>query len=410
METTAVTEAQQRTAALQDERLPALPTMLGPDAVEMLDAAVAAAGGHVVDARPVQVSWSPGRQLFVRYHAKVEGAQGEASDVALVAATGIDAPRGVILESDGARVAAWKLEEDPWLPGLAVLMDPGGARRLLDSLGVPRGPLRIRLRAYRPSNRAVVQLDTGGLRLFAKVVRPSQVEALQDRHRAMAGVLPVPRSHGWSEEHGVIVLEGMPGRTLRETLADTRAPFPSPDALRELLDRLPELPEPRRVRSPIAHAAGHAALLARLLSNEAERLSGLVDRIGPRPLAGTTPVHGDFHEAQLLVEGGRLTALLDVDTAGVGRRVDDWATLIGHLEAWQGSAPRAAHERIRHYIARAARAAESDENAEDLWRTVAAVHVGLATGPFRAQSADWPSETRRRIALAEVALDWAERS
>ncbi len=401
-------EAESRTAALRDERLAAMPAMLGSEAVEMLDAAVV--GGHVVEARPAQVSWAPGRRLFVRYRATLEDAAGARSEAALVAVTGVEAPGGVILESDGAQVAVWRLEADPWLPGLAVVMEPVGARRLLDSLGVPAGPLRIRLRAYRPSNRAVVQLDAGGLRLFAKVVRPSQIEALQDRHRAMAGVLPVPKSHGWSAEHGVIVLEGMPGRTLREALADTRAPLPSPEALHDLLEQLPLPPDAPAVRSPIAHAAGHAALVSQLLPDDAERITRILKRIGPPPEPGDVAVHGDFHAAQVLVEGGRVTALLDVDTAGIGRRVDDWGTLIAHLEAWRLAAPRASQDRVRNYIARVTRSAEADKGAEHLWRTVAAMHVGLATGPFRVQSAGWPSETRRRVDLAEAALERDGRS
>jgi hypothetical protein len=199
----------------------------------------------------------------------------------------------------------------------------------------------------------------------------------------------------------------MPGRTLRETLADSRAALPSPDSLRDVLDRLPELSEAGCVRSPIEHAAGHAALIARLLPEEASRLYALVEALGTPPDGPEVPVHGDFHEAQLLVESGRLTALLDVDTAGIGRRADDWATLIGHLSAWQAAAPRPAQDRVRHFIARLVRAAESETEPWALWRTVAAVQIGLATGPFRAQSAEWPAETRRRLELAEAALSRA---
>jgi aminoglycoside phosphotransferase (APT) family kinase protein len=45
----------------------------------------------------------------------------------------------------------------------------------------------------------------------------------------------------------------------------------------------------------------------------------------------TVPVHGDFRDGQLLVAGGHLGALIDVDTAGPGERADEWARLLGHL-------------------------------------------------------------------------------
>ena len=45
------------------------------------------------------------------------------------------------------------------------------------------------------------------------------------------------------------------------------------------------------------------------------------------------PVHGDFYEGQLLADDGRVTAVLDIDTAGPGERSDEWATLLAHLSA-----------------------------------------------------------------------------
>src|SRR5690606_30095586 len=45
----------------------------------------------------------------------------------------------------------------------------------------------------------------------------------------------------------------------------------------------------------------------------------------------TVPVHGDFYENQVWVRAGRLSGLLDIDTAGAGDRLDDLACLLGHL-------------------------------------------------------------------------------
>ena len=43
------------------------------------------------------------------------------------------------------------------------------------------------------------------------------------------------------------------------------------------------------------------------------------------------PVHGDFYEGQLFADDGRVTAVLDIDTAGPGERSDEWATLLAQI-------------------------------------------------------------------------------
>ena len=130
----------------------------------------------------------------------------------------------------------------------------------------------------------------------------------------------------------------------------------------------------------------------------------LVGRIGDP--AGAGPVvttHGDLHEAQLLVEGSRVVGVLDVDGAGPGRRVDDLATLLGHLVALGDAVPRR-RAAIDRWRGRLQPAFECAVDPVDLRRTTAAALVGLATGPFRVQAPAWRQQVRRRIALAEA---WA---
>ena len=38
-----------------------------------------------------------------------------------------------------------------------------------------------------------------------------------------------------------------------------------------------------------------------------------------------------YMDGRLVVEDGAVVGLLDVDTVGRGHRIDDWATLLGHL-------------------------------------------------------------------------------
>ena len=51
-------------------------------------------------------------------------------------------------------------------------------------------------------------------------------------------------------------------------------------------------------------------------------------------------MHGDFYESQLLVDGGSVAGLLDVDTAGRGARIDDWSTMLAHLVLLEHVLPR----------------------------------------------------------------------
>jgi hypothetical protein len=102
------------------------------------------------------------------------------------------------------------------------------------------------------------------------------------------------------------------------------------------------------------------------------------------------------------VDDGAVVGLLDVDTAGCGHRIDDWATLLAHLVLL---------EQVLLDPAVAVRYAREIEDAvlrrwpaEQVRPRVGAVLLGLATGPFRVQQPDWPALTSARLALAE---EWA---
>jgi aminoglycoside phosphotransferase (APT) family kinase protein len=111
-------------------------------------------------------------------------------------------------------------------------------------------------------------------------------------------------------------------------------------------------------------------------------------------------VHGDFYEGQLLVDGGRICGLLDVDTAGPGDRLDDLACLLGHLSVL-GQIDRDRAPIINGAGATYLQAFESVVSPAALRCRVAAVVVSLATGSHRVQERAWQATTRRRLELAE---------
>ncbi len=130
----------------------------------------------------------------------------------------------------------------------------------------------------------------------------------------------------------------------------------------------------------------------------------LVDVIGQglAPIGpGHEATHGDFHEGQVHVLGGRVCGLLDVDTIGPGHRVDDLACLVAHLSTIQrmNSAQQArVHQLIRTWVP----VFDTRVDPTQLRLRSAAVIISLATGPFRGQEPDWQRETSLMIGSAEA--------
>lgn len=394
--------ARDRLSDLRDDALPGLAALMGAELPAPVVAAVRAVGAELVSASPGQITYRPGRSVTVRYDAKVRWPGRGTTGEALVATTGGTLPAGALVVEDGdASVAVWRVPHDPELPGLASALDDMVVRALFDDLGLPPGPVTLRLRAYRPLRRAVVEVTTPRGRLFLKVVKPGRAEALHRHHVALSAVVPTPRSHGWSAELGVVALQALPGRTLRRALDGNRAALPGPGALLGLLDALPPVVGPA-VGAPSASAARHGRLVAAVVPDLGPRVRDLVAGVAAGTGAGddrAMPVHGDLHEAQLLVDGGRITGLLDVDTAGPGHRTTDLATLIGHLSALAASSSRRAS--VERYAAQLLAGFDAMVDPARLRREVAAVVLGLATGPFRVQQPRWTAETQRRVTLAE---------
>jgi phosphotransferase family enzyme len=394
-------------ARLVDPSLPALPVLLREPS-GLLGAAVAPAGGTVRSAKPRQATWRPGSSLTVRYDVAVKWPDGQVTQEMIVAMTGRIHPQSLVLESGDARVAVWRVPNDPWLPALAPATNLHRLDALLDSLDVPKGRVEHRFVAYRPGRRAVVRVRRAHTTLYLKAVPPGRADPLHKRHAALSKALPVPRSLGVDRALGLVVLQALEGAVLRQRLEVDGAALPSPEAVLALLDRLPAPAD--GARAPGWGAHDWAELLGRMRPERAEAVHTLADEISrvtavrPAPLV---PVHGDLHEAQLLVKGDRISGLLDVDTHGLGHRTDDLANLIGHLSAL--SLGRPDNSQIDRYAARLLSAFEQTVDPVALRNCVAEVVLGLATGPFRVLEQGWPTKTDERITLAERWADSARR-
>lgn len=383
-----------------------LQLLLGAEAAGILAAVAGVAEGVVQRWSPVQVTYQAGSSAVVQYRADVAWPGGNVTNEMIVAATGKRLPHGADILDDGTtRVGVWRWPHDPAMPGLAAALDPTQVGTLLDriQLGGRGRPLELRVRAYRPGRRAVVEA-TGRLgRLFLKVVRPQKVGDLHATHRQLAGHLPVPDSLGWTDG-GVLVLPAVPGRSLRDLLKSGRSAVPPPAAVGALLDRLPGNLAERPPRAGLPGSVERCArTIAAVLPAAAGRLDDIQAALADAPLVDhpIVPVHGDLHESQLLVDRGRFSGLIDVDTAGAGVRADDYANFCAHLSVLGQMVEHS--KPIRRYGTDLLAHAEQSFDRADLRARVAAGVVGLATGPFRTLERNWPANTLRRL---DLALEW----
>jgi aminoglycoside phosphotransferase (APT) family kinase protein len=387
---------------ISDPTLPAAPHLFGEWARHLLAQGLGELGGRVGDVRLVQVAYRPHRELVARYATTVAwGGSAPVTETILAGTTVRGAPEGTVpLVADDLTVGMWRWPFDPALPGLGAAVTPSRAAALVGPLvgGVPA----LRVRAYRPTRRAVVHATGPAGEAYLKVLRPGRVADFVARHAALAGRIPVPEVLATDEELGIVALRALPGASLRSRLLAGDGRAADPDRLLALLDELATTPLPAGTRpatSPRATAFGHAGLLERVLPDASGRLAALTDRLEPAPEQGGTHVHGDLHDAQLTVVDSAIVGVLDLDGAGPGHRVDDLGNLLAHLSTMALGARRA-RPTLDATVSRLWTGFGTVVDPDQLARATAAAVVGLATGPFAAQQRSWKVATRRRLALA----------
>jgi hypothetical protein len=390
-------EATARLRALRDPALPALPTLLGPEATALIDATVPPGPGEGDMPSIARVSWRPGRSLVVLYRrAPADRGADERLMVARaeVRAAGDDRPA----------VTLWDRADDPGLPGLRAVLTGPDLDGWLDAMAVPAGPLARRVVTYRPGHRAVVEVRRGPARVFVKVVRPELVDALRARHDAIGAYLPAPRVLGHAAAAGIVVLQALDGETAAQALI--RGAALDPRVAIAVQDRLASIPSVERlVASPIERVGEHVRTLTLLMPDLEDRVRRLGDRLAAADRPGDATIHGDLHPGQLLVDGSTLVGVLDLDTVGTGRAADDVANLLAQLVSMASSdGPPDARWRpaITASIDRLLDAASRRHDLDDLRHRVAAALLGLAAAQFQGQRPGWPEGIRRRLAAAET--------
>ncbi len=408
-----------------DDALPAAVHLTGPEARAVVETAVRAAGGGLHGCRPVHVQYRPGSDLVVRYEAQVSwGNHPPVRETLLASTTRHGPPPGtlpVVAEADGRslEVGVWRWPFDPRLTALTDMVTSDSAAERLAHL--VRAPLSLDVVAYRPTERCVVRVTGAcGTTIYVKVVDPAAARAVVDRHRRLlAAGLPVPEIVGGDADAGWLAMAELPGDTLRLRLKAHLPGWPPAEEYLDLVDRLRkvELAHVSPVTPRTADAVGHAAMLGVVLPDQRPRLERLADALAAEAEAAADRVgpivHGDLYEAQIIVDGGRITGLLDIDDAGPGDPLDDVATVLGHLRYREQTITERRHrDAVRRYadgLRRGFIGASTDIGAAELDAVTAGVLVGLATGPFRIQQHNWRHEVRRTLRRAERLLAPTER-
>ena len=382
---------------------------------ELLGAAVEHAGGRLVSWALDHVDANPQQSTTATYSATVAWPYGERDELLGVSAraSGPAATdsRAEIFADGEREVAVWIYPADPDLPGLAraaYTEQMAGILTDANVLGRPVGPAEVSLRmiGYRPRRRAVLKVEVGDppVVLYCKVLRERVFHDVVRRHELLldAGV-PAPLIAATTPD-ALLVLHTLPGRPLAKAVFDESDPCTA-EQLIQLLDAMPMSITRLERRPPWSDAVQHyAQMVSAALPAATDKLARLVqqvtDGLAHIPL-GNEPTHGDFHEGQVHVAGGRIVGMLDVDTVGPGRRADDLACLIAHLSTIQRMSP-AQEARVHRLVRTWVPVFDTRVDPRELRLRAAAVIISLATGPFRGQEPDWEWETMRMIASAEA--------
>jgi hypothetical protein len=385
------------------------------DVADLLQAAVEHGGGALVSWRLDHIDAQPGHATTATYAAMVDwpfGRREELLGASARAGSRTRTDERAVIFADGTReVAVWLYPNDPDLPGLPRTASPRAVAELFNEHRVLAHPVTaeqidVETIGYRPRRRAVlkvvVHVPAGRVVFYVKVLREAAFAATVRRHELLLGAgVPAPQIAAATPEF-LLVLRELPGRPLATAMFDGVIPCRAEDLV-GLLDAMPAEIATLPRRMPWVDAVDqYAAMVAAALPPVSERLAALTGAIhaGLAPLPpGTEAVHGDFHEGQLLVSGGLVSGVLDVDTAGPGRRVDDLACLIAHLSTVQRMNTKQA-ARVQRLVRTWMPVFDARVDPVELRLRAAGVIISLATGPYRGQEANWEGET---VAIVEAA-------
>lgn len=281
----------------------------------------------------------PGAGVSVGYFVTARGSDREFSTYLTATTESVDNSQAVLTFTDPEGIVVdpiyvWQFPNDPSLPALALATDMDEMSRRMPEFE----DLDASIVVYRPTRRAVVEYTSAGTSVaFGKVLQPATAAELVRRTTAVGqGEAPVPAIIFY-DDSGLGVSEAAKGVGFSNIIAfDPDRAISMISDLEACLDALPaevaDLNEHKSWSKRVSHYASSAAALMPSCADAIHEMDEYVnatlaeDRGGP-----DVPTHGDFFEANILVDDdGRLT-LIDLDHVGPGKRNDDWGCLLAHV-------------------------------------------------------------------------------
>lgn len=399
--------------------IPGLAGLLDADGHDAARRGLTEAGWTARQLTPVQFLCRPAHSASATYQVEALNRDGDTAVLTVTVAC-----RRVPEESIAGTgpYTVWIYPYDPLLPGLPAAAH---ATCLPDADRGDRPAPEVERVTYRPRHRAVMRyrrLEPGATTLlFAKVLRPARARALWTQSRALKAAgphlgvrlaLPFAR-----RAQGVLLSRPLPGERLRALLV-RGARLPDPPCIARIGDELAALtgllpPPAAGVTGRCAHPAwarSAARMLAAVLPHRDDRTLALAEQIAADAQADAprlVAVHGDLHEAQILVAPDGTLGLVDLDDLGHGDAALDAATLSAHLLLLaEGTSDGSTRARILAYREEVRTACvkrlDCDEDALR-WREAYRLLL-LASGPLRALRPDWPDRVGNRLDLVEQAV------
>ena len=418
----------------RDRALPALATLLDPDAFGQVLRDLPGTEASIGQPRPTYLRYKPGTSCLAGFEVPIDG-----RPVDVHAATFRDATASKLFkpaqrpQSPGPMgPGVWALEHaglmvsffpnDAPLRALRQIGEATSLRHFLTGLLPEHPPLwegKLTKLTYKPQRRYVGKLSIDG--------RPRAVVRFYHRQDYAASVRrakviqPVTAFNvapilGRRSRHGVIALGWSPGRPLSEVLiasdltTSTRAVQATGAALAALhgqrLSRLPQT-DPMWPCGSLLESADSIAWVCPHLADWARQIARqTADQLGSPP-AEPSPIHGDFYASQVLLDDENNLALIDYDRTAQGDPASDLGNFLAHLDrlALHGRLPADRIDPLADGLLEGYRS----EIHSDLSSPVAAHRAAglfrLAPHCFRNREPDWPQRTEAILEHAHRLLN-----
>ncbi len=393
--------------------------LTGPRAGDILATALAASQVDLDSWTVDAVNARPGAETSVGYDVVAGGERLYlvASTVALTDEQRAEI-KAVRLSSDDGEVHVWRHPADPYLAGLGDACVPETLAPLLSAaIGRAVSVEALDMMVMRPMRRAVLRARTvsesGERTWYVKVVRPDRAEAMLARHR-LCDLAP----RAWDAGNGIVVVEEASGTPMTRALHRPDGSAPAnidAEMLLTAMERLPDEANALDPRPPVPDRVDQYALMAIEEGLPQDRVEALRARIEsflsvapPHPIV---PTHGDLHAANIYVDDAisptRVESVIDLDTLGPGRRIDDCACMVAHMMVLP-QLDQAGYRGVPAVAARLLQEFGSRFGRDELRARVAANILSLVAGAEDAEVATAWLATAESVMSGDAAPDGEE--